>query len=152
MCAIHAVLHMCQTRSGALTNSPWWCSIGRADVSARIMAMMLDQGHHAAVLDTLVGATPLESSKAVSQVLLRLADQQRYNVLANVCARLKPISGFSACSGLLSSIQALRSYQGLLCLANLTSKGATCLYERLCTPCDSGQILAGLSSRRLSLR
>ncbi|CAL5225898.1 g8688 [Coccomyxa viridis] len=72
----------CRTLCGAAL------SIGRADVSARIMAMMLDQGHHAAVLDTLMGATPLESSKAVSQVLLRLADQQRYNVLANEITKI----------------------------------------------------------------
>lgn len=68
------------------------CSTGRADASAHIMALLLDNGHPVAVLDTLTEMDAPESSKAVSQVLLRLADQNRYDVLADVRAVLKPIS------------------------------------------------------------
>ena len=56
------------------------------------MALLLDNGHHVAVLHTLTEMDAPETSKAVSQVLLRLADQNRYNVLADVRAILNPIS------------------------------------------------------------
>ena len=90
------------------------------------MAVMLDQGHHAAVLDTLMGAETLQSSKAVSHVLLRLADQQRYNVLADVRATLEPISAFPTTLPSAEIIlQALQSHQRLSCLPNLTPEGVS---------------------------
>lgn len=67
-------------------------SIGRADASAQILALLLDNGHPVAVLDTLTEMDAPETSKTVSQVLLRLAGQHRYNDLADVRAILKPIS------------------------------------------------------------
>ena len=50
------------------------------------MALLLDHGHSTAVLDTLTDMDAPEESKAVSQVLLRLASQHRYDVLADVRA------------------------------------------------------------------
>ena len=50
------------------------------------MALLLDHGHPTAVLDTLTEMDAPETSKAVSQVLLRLASQHRYDALAEVQA------------------------------------------------------------------
>ena len=51
-----------------------------------MMALLLDDGHAIPVLDILTEMDAPEESKAVSQVLLRLASQHRYDVLADVRA------------------------------------------------------------------
>lgn len=51
-----------------------------------MMALLLDDGHAIAVLEALTEMEAPEESRAVAQVLLRLASQHRYDVLADVRA------------------------------------------------------------------